>query len=375
MDKSRILFCIDSVAHDAGPDKQLAEMIRHLDKDRFDLHVCCFEDSDRLRELDELCTTVILPLRSLYRFRGIRQIRRLRAYVNDQHIDVVHTFMVKANIFAVLAARKSNCKAIVGSRRNMGYWLTPFYLRLYRYLNKHTTRLLANSERVKQFVVETEQVPPDKVDVLYNGVDMTRYAPDAGDPEVARRLGVPDDAPVVGIVANLRPVKDHVLFLSAARLVADQVPDAAFLLVGRGPLRQKLGDLAADLGLADRVFFSDGHGPVPGHLRRMDVACLSSATEGFSNAILEYMAAGLPVVATDAGGNAEAVQHGVTGFIVPHGDAEAFAAPIITLLKDDTERAAMGRRGLDRCRERFEIGVAMRRYEAYYAALAGKADA
>jgi len=371
MTRVGILYCIDSVGHDAGPDKQLAEMIARLDKERFDVHLCCFEDSARMRQLSKHCATLILQLESVYRLNGVRQIRRLRGYINDHHIDVVHTFMVKANIVGILAARKSKCKAIVSSRRNLGYWFTPFYLKLYHYLNKHTTRLLANSERVKSFVVETEDVPPDKVDVLYNGVDMARYAPDSGDPAVVRSLGVPDDAQLVGIVANLRPVKDHFLFLCAAKLVADDVPGAAFLLAGTGPLRGELGRLAEKLDIADRVFFTDGRGSVPDYLARMCIGCLSSESEGFSNSILEYMAAGLPVVATDAGGNAEAVQSGVTGYIVPHGDAAALARPIIELLKDDNKRAEMGRRSLERCRRMFEIGEAIRRFEDYYTALAG----
>ena len=372
MDKVRVLFCIDSVGADAGPDRQLAEMIRRLDPDRFELHLCCFEDCDRLRDLAHYCTPLVLPVRSLYRLNALRQMRRLRRYIHDHRIDLVHTWMVKANIFGVLAARKSDCQAIISSRRNMGYWLTPFYLAVYRCINRCVTRFLANSQRVKRYVIDTEHVPADRIDVLYNGVDMTTYAPGQGDPAAAAALGIPDGAEVVGIVANLRPVKNHALFLRAARLVHDQLPDAAFLLVGTGPLRDDLATLAEQLGIAHNVFFSDGRGAVPDYLARMDVGCLSSQSEGFSNAILEYMAAGLPIVATDAGGNAEAVEHGVTGYIVPHGDPHALAGPIIDLLRDDTKRAEMGRRSLERCRDRFEIGVAIRRFEDYYARLAGQ---
>jgi glycosyltransferase involved in cell wall biosynthesis len=101
----------------------------------------------------------------------------------------------------------------------------------------------------------------------------------------------------------------------------------------------------------------------------MSIACLSSQSEGFSNAILEYMAAGLPVVATDVGGNAEAIEDGVTGCLVRDRTAEAFARPIVELLRDRARAEEMGRRGLARCRERFEIGGAVRRLEDYYRAL------
>ena len=374
MAKMRILYCIDTIGQNAGPDKQLAEMIARLDKSRFDVHLCCFQESERLSRLAEHCSQLVLPVKSIYRLNGWRQMRRARRYINENGIDIVHTFMVKANILGVMAARKSRCRAILSSRRNLGYWLTPFYLRLYRRLNKSTTRLVANSERVRKFVIETEGVAPDKVDVLYNGVDMTTYAPGCGDPAVPRSLGIPDGAKLVGIVANLRPVKDHALFLRAAKLVAGRVPEAAFVLVGTGPLREELARLATDLGIAGKVFFTDGAGTVQDFLGRMCIGCLSSESEGFSNALIEYMAAGLPVVATDAGGNAEAVENDVTGYIVPHGNPEALAEPIAELLGDDTKRIEMGRRSLERCREMFEIGAAVRRHEDYYAALLDGAE-
>ncbi|MFO7899862.1 MAG: glycosyltransferase [Planctomycetota bacterium] len=366
MAKIGLLYCIDSVESDAGPDKQLAEMIRRIDQDRFDVHLCCFRTGPRLDELRAYCTPLVLPLGSIWRPNGLRQVRRLRRYINDRGIDVVHTWLVKANILGILAARRSRARAVLSSRRNLGYWMTPFYRWLYRRLNRWTTRLVANSERVKQFVIETERVLPDRVDVLYNGVDMAKYAPDAGDASALRALGVPQDARVVGIVANLRPVKDHALFLRAAKIVSDQVPRAAFVLVGTGPLRGELGRLADDLGIADRVFFSDGAGEVPDYLAGMSVGCLSSETEGFSNAILEYMAAGLPVAATDVGGNGEAVRDGVNGYLVPHGDPARLARPIIDLLTDEAKREQMGRASLDRCREWFDLDTAVRRYEEYY---------
>ena len=277
--------------------------------------------------------------------------------------------MIKANIVGSLATLGLKRVVVISSRLNLGYCMTRFYNRILGFLDRYATRIFANAEAVKREVVELEKVSPDKVDVLYHGADMEQYGPGSGDPSVAAALGIPEDAKVVGIVANLRPVKDHALFLRAAKLVAERVPKAAFVLVGWGELRDELGRLARELGIAEKVFFTGGKGDVPDYLCRMSIGCLSSSSEGFSNAILEYMAAGLPVVATDVGGNGEAVERGVTGYIVPHGDPAAFAAPIIALLEDERKRAEMAKRSLERCREKFEIGAAMRRYEEYYSAL------
>ena len=360
MPKIAVLLCTDSIGEDAGTERHVVEVVTRLDRTRFDPYLCCLQDSPRLRDMAGCCGTRVFPVTSVWRPNGLRQILALRRTIRERRIDIVHTFATKATIVGVLAAKGTRAK-VVTSRRNMGYWYAPRLLCLFRYLNRHTTRVLANSERVKRLVVEAEELAPEKVDVLYNGVDVERYA--AG-PAPAR--------PTVGIVANYRPVKDLGLFLRAARLVAVEVPEAGFLLAGRGPLRDELGRLAEELGISERVTFTDGRGEVPEHLRCMSIGCLSSESEGFSNAILEYMAAGLPVVATDVGGNAEAIEDGVTGYLVRERTPEAFAQPIVKLLRDERRREEIGRRGLERCRERFEIGGAVRRLEEYYGGLCGR---
>ena len=370
----RLLLLIDSIAGDAGTEKQAIELIQRIDKTHFEVHLGCLEQSPQLGEFRTVCKTALFPVLSVYRPRGIYQIFRLRRYLKAHRIEILHCFMQKANIVAVLAARGTRVRAVIASRRDLGYWLTPFYLRLFRYLNRSTTRLLANSEGARQVAISVEGAPPGKVDVLYNGVDITRYAQGAAGSGTAAALGIPPGAPVVGIVANLRPVKDHALFLRAAACVAARVPEAVFLLIGQGSLRESLAQLAGELGIAAKVFFTDGRFPVPDCLALLSIGCLSSESEGFSNAILEYMAAGLPVVATDVGGNAEAIEDGVTGYVVRTRAAEAFAAPLIALLTDPAHRIAMGVRALERCRRMFAIEDAIRRQERYYLALLPEAS-
>ncbi len=187
-----------------------------------------------------------------------------------------------------------------------------------------------------------------KIDIYYQGVNIERFRPGVGDATVCIRLGIPESAPVIGIVANLRPVKDLPLFVRAAKIVAERVPQAAFLMVGHGEQLIEFQALAEELGIGARVFFTRGEGQVIDYLGRMSVACLSSLSEGFSNAILEYMACGLPVVATDVGGNREQVIDGATGFLVRERSPEAFARPLIELLENEELRLKMGKNGLER---------------------------
>lgn len=361
-----VCMLVDTLKHDAGTEKLVAELAKRIDSGRFQVHVCCFEDSPRLANLRSHVRTSIFPVIRLYSPAGLRQMWRFRRYLKRNRIDVVHGFMNKAGCFGVLAAIRSPCRVVVTSRLNTGYWYTPTLVNLFRLLNLYTTHIFTNSVCAKNITVTMERVSPEKITVVYPGVDLVRYASSSGDLSAAASLGISADVPVVGIVATYRPVKDLALFLRAARLVLDALPNTAFLLVGHGALKTDLEQLAIELGIRSQVFFSDGRRAVPDYLARMSVACLTSLSEGLPNAILEYMAAGLPVVATDVGGVSELVENGVTGFLVQDRTPTAVAAPIIRLLTNDALRIGMGRMGFERARTEFDISAAVKRLEDFY---------
>jgi glycosyltransferase involved in cell wall biosynthesis len=364
----RVALVVDQVTHDAGTERQVAETVRRMNHEEFDVRLICLEDSPRFRELAAMCTGELYPLETIYSPTGLGAIARFHRYLTGQRIEVAMAYMMKSAWFTVLAAMGGYRGQVVTTRLSMGYWYSPKQMLWVRFLNRYSHRVVANSEGARRLTVAAEGVAPDKVDVIYQGVDTERFSPERAKPGACAALGIPAGAPVVGIVANLRPVKDHELFLRAAALVAARVPQAAFLLAGRGELQPALEALAGELGIRDRVFFTNGEGDIVDYLGEMAVGCLTSHSEGFSNAILEYMAMGLPVVATDVGGNAEAM--GDTGFLVRERTPEAFAAPVIRLLEDAGLRAEMGRRGRERCRSRFAIDLTIRDLENYFRKLA-----
>lgn len=362
----RICLVVDSVKSAAGTEKLVAEFASRLDPNIFEIHVCCFEQSERLAALPPHIRKVVLPVPSVFTPAGLWQVTRFRRYLRRNRIQLLQCFMNRSAIFSGLAAIGTDCGAVISSRLNTGYWYTPKHIRVFRTLNRITTHVVTNSALAKKVTMDVEKLPPDKITVLYPGVDLERFGPSAGDPSFAAALGIPPTAKVVGIVANFRHVKDLPLFLRSARLVADAIPESAFLLVGQGELKSELQNLARELGLADRVFFSDPETPVPNYLSRMSIACLSSESEGLPNAILEYMAAGLPVVATDVGGNSELVADGENGYLVRERTPEAFSAPLIRLLRDEPQRAKLGRQGLELARRNFDMKKAVRRLEEFY---------
>jgi len=367
---SRLGVCllVDTVGWDAGTERQVAETARRLDASRLDVHVCCLESSPQLEALKSVCHTAVFPTTKFNSVVGLRQALRLREYLERHSVRIVHAYMNKTALFAVFAGALSN-RIVVTSRLNIGYWYTPALKLQFRALNLATRQIMANSEEAKRIAVETEYIDPKMVSVIYQGVDMNLFRPGLGNAAACHALGIPPSSRVVGIVANLRPVKDLPLFLRAARLVAQRVSDAVFLLAGRGELYEELLALACELGIQDRVFFTKGEGKIVDYLARMSIGCLTSLSEGFSNSVMEYMAMSLPVVATAVGGNLEAIADGETGFLVRERSPEAFAEPVIRLLEDESLRSEMGRRGLLRCADNFEIRKTIRSLEDFYFSL------
>ena len=367
-ERIRVCLLSDTVGLDAGTERQVIETAKRLHKDRFDVHVCCLEDSPQLRTLEGICHIAVFPTASVNSWSGIVQAHRFRQYLRHNRIQIAHAYMNKTAVFAVLTSVLSN-RIVITSRLNTGYWYTPRFRRMFAVLNLRTDAIMANSLEAKRIAVENERLDPDRVRVVYQGVDMTKFSRGLGDPRACDRLGIPRDARVVGIVANLRKVKDHALFLRSAKIVASQVDDAVFLLAGRGELYQELCDLASELGIRDRVFFTQGEGNIMDCLSRMSIGCLTSFSEGFSNAIMEYMAAALPAVAIDVGGNRDAILDGETGYLVAERSPEAFAKPLIELLRNEELRADMGAKGYQRCVDYFEVGKTIGQLEGFYESL------
>ena len=356
----RVLYVIDALGP-GGTEKQLANLVRNLDRGAVVPHLCTLRPSESdLRAIG--CEVVELPFRSFASPGAATCLRRLRRFIRDRRIDLVQAFFQDPTILA-WAATIGSRTVRVGSFRDMGFWRTRWKAAQLRHVYPRYHGFVANSRAVAQRFHELERIPLGKITVVYNGVEVP------GD-TVAPRRG---DHPVVGIVANLnRPVKRVDLFLRAAALVATERPDARFVIVGDGHLRPALERLCSDLGLMDSVTF---HGRVPdpsAELRRFDIGVLTSDSEGLSNAILEYLAHGIPVVARRVGGNAEVVTEGETGLLIDGDEPAAVASAVTSLLRAPDVRSRMGDRGRAVARDRFSFEACARAHEACYRRLAAQ---
>lgn len=268
--------------------------------------------------------------------------------------DIVHGVLVHGYLLAGIAARLARVPLFVSSRRSLSLFKAkrPMLKLLERFVNRHTALVIANSEAVRRDAMHTEALPAGLVEVIYNGIMPREFEDDCRE-RIRRELHATQDARVAICVANLIHYKGHDVLVEAWREVARLIPDAVLWLVGDGPERDEIRRMVTRSGLEASVFLLGSRADVPHLLRGSDLLVHPSRQEGFCNALLEGMAAAVPVVATDAGGNREAVEDGVTGVLVPVDDPHLLAAAVVRLLGDPASASQMGRAGAARVAKRF----------------------
>lgn len=219
-------------------------------------------------------------------------------------------------------------------RRDMGFWYTPMKIAALRVNVLFTDGYLVNSRSVQDNLRQREWVPLEKITVIYNGIDFSRFDI-PGNSEILARLNIPEGSPIIGIVANMRPVKRVGDLISAFKLVEKYFPGAHLIIVGHlGHLYEEYSSLIRRENIENKVhFLGMVHNPVP-ILKQFTVGVNCSETEGLSNAVMEYMACNVPVIATDTSGNRELIENNENGILVPIGKVTELAQAIIRILKD-----------------------------------------
>jgi glycosyltransferase involved in cell wall biosynthesis len=355
-----------------GSERQAVQLVRLLhESGRYTVHVACLNSEGILADEAKFCSSTDVQeyrLSSFYDRNMARQLRRFARFLKEQGIQIVHTHDFYTNIFGMLGSRIAGTPVRLASRRETTGIRSRMQKRIERFSIRLAHAVVANAGAVKDQLT-LEGVPGPKIEVIYNGVtvDPARDLSTTERNNILAGLGLPVDRPLVTLVANMRlPVKDHPTFLRAAWRIKDRFPSAAFVLAGDGPLTGEIKALTGELGLAADVFFTGTCKDVAGLLAVSKIGVLSSRAEGFSNSILEYMAASLPVVVTDVGGAREAVTDGQTGYIVAPGDDAAMADRIVELLRDPESARRIGKAGRDAVEQGFSCSVRLARTEELY---------
>lgn len=374
----RVLQIIPTLVR-GGAEKQLVLLARGLPRDQFDVHVAVLTRSGPLEaELRQAGIPVTLigkraRLDPLCYWRLRRHIRRLQP-------DLVHTWLFAANAYGRLAAHAAGVRCLLAGERCVDPWKGTWQLAIDRWLARYTDRIVTNSRGVVEFYA-AHGLPAEKFVVIPNGVPLPPEGAAGGEPAgertdrssppLRKALGLPATARLIGAVGRLWPQKRVKDLIWAADLLKSLRDDAHLVIVGDGPQRARLERYRRQNEITDRVHFLGERGDVTALMRQFDLLWLASAYEGQSNAILEAMAAGLPVVATDIPGNRDLVIPDQTGYLIPVGDRFEFARRTHWLLEDEGLRRRLGQAGRLRVATEFTVERMVARHAELYQELCG----
>ena len=365
----RVLFVIDQFTSPfAGTEGQLMQLISNLPRDQFQPELLVLRSSEYVESASMPCKTEVLGYSRLFSLETWLAMFRFARRKKAEGTALCHVFFNDASVICPPVFSLAGIPTLI-SRRDMGYWYTRKYLWALRFTSRFVRGVVANSEAVKRVTVDKERIPAARVTVIYNGypdVDGNSLpVPRDKRPAVLAEYGLPETGRFVVLVANLRDIKRIGDAIKAIATVSQAQPGSHLVLIGGGDQGPYRG-LAEFLGVADRVHFLGVRSDVRRVLALMDVGLLCSDSEGYSNAVVEYMQARLPVVASDVGGNSEAVEHAVTGFLYPKGDIGALSAHLIVLLEDSAAAHAMGEAGYQLAQRRHGLRTMIDSHIALY---------
>jgi L-malate glycosyltransferase len=356
--RDSIFLMIDSL-QTGGTERQFAELAHSLRADNFPLHLGCLQKTgpflDGLGELHQVELGG-----SLYGLQSMRGRWQLMGRLRELNIAVAHAFDFYANLTLIPAARLARVPVVIGSHRQLGDLLTPAQFRAQLMMFRWCTRVVCNSRAAAERLLQAG-LPEGKVAVIGNALPQQAFAEMS--PALARAPGILR----VGMIARMNArYKNHREFLRAAARLSHKLSNVEFVLVGDGPLRPELEREAGELGLQERVRFLGDRRDIAAVLASLDVSVVPSASESLSNVILESMAAGVPVVATEVGGNSELAGDG-RGVMVPLGDEEALAAALERVLADREFRSTISRRARQFAKGNFSAERIREQYCSLYA--------
>ncbi len=360
------ILILDNSFDMGGLEKKLFDFTGSLDRRHFNVAVCCLKSGGYFKHAFTEMGIQFYDnlLKNKY---DVTAYARLVRIIKKENIDLIYSFLHPNTVLFSSAAK---------IRKHVGSWIVSVHAtgsaaggRLVKpYLKpflKGVDRFIAVANAHKKYLAREEGLPSAKIEVIHNGVDTSKYIPGQPDEGLRSLLGLKKNYPVITTVASLKPLKCVDVFLEAAALILGSGIDANFLVVGDGPERGALEKSARELGLGEKVVFAGLRDDVYDLLRLSDIFVLSSKTEAFPNVILEAMAAGLPVVATDVGSVRELVMTEKTGLLVERNDAESLAGAVNSLLQDRSRAAAFGQSG----RAAVEAGFTLEKMNASRTAL------
>lgn len=369
--KARVLLLITEL-NVGGAERIVEQLATRLSRDRYALQVACLYDPHPVG-VDIRAAGISVVDLEMRNKADLRAPLRLLRLLRHQEIQILHAHLFHANLLGATVGKLAGVPAIIATRHNVNIG-GSHREQVYRWSSRLCDAVVAISAEVQRVQLQRSRTPSSRVTLIPNGVQVDTFV-DADQRAVdalADEWHIAPHTPVIGTLARLHEQKGHVYLLDAVARLRRELPTIKVLVVGDGALRRPLEAQSQDLGLSDAVIFTGTRREVPEILALLDVFVLPSLWEGLPIALLEAMAAGLPVVATPVGGVPEVVVDGATGLLVPPRDPEALANAILALLRQPDLRCRMGSAGQARVRERFSIERMIRDTDALYQRLLAK---
>ena len=331
-----MLFLIDQLCETGGAERVLLKMAHLLPDKGFRCSIATFKIDTKHELFRNICSPLyVLPMQKTYGWTGIKAAMTLYKVLKSQRVRLVHTFFESSDIWGGVVAGVAARVPVVSSRRDMGILRSRKHDLAYRVVNHLFARVITVSDQVRNFCITQDRLPRTKVVTIYNGIDTRDAEAPQNISSVREWLGIKHASHVVASIGHLRPIKGTELVIEAAARVCKRFPRTVFLMVGDISDYEYYRNIVALVqarGLQDNIRFIGSSEEVFSILKASDCFCLLSRSEGFSNVILEAMACEKPCVVSRVGGNVEAVEHGVTGYLVEPGSPDTAAEFIIDLL-------------------------------------------
>jgi glycosyltransferase involved in cell wall biosynthesis len=366
----RVLYLVDTL-NVGGTETQVAHVAQRLRSRSHDVVVGCLRAEGSLLEVLRRGNVPIVEFRkgkTLLSLNGLYQLFRLAHFLRRGRFHAIHSHDLWSNLLGIPAAWLARIPIIISSRRYLAdlEWYTPWRSALMRVIYRLSTHVTVNSRSVRDLLARRDSLSPEKIQVLNNAVDVDRFATAQGDREHLFP-GTGSHSKLIAVVANMYSrVKGHTYLISAASTVCRDIPEAIFVLIGDGKERPNLEQQVRQAGLEKNFLFLGSRGDVPELLACCDLFVLPSEAEALPNALLEAMAAGLPVVGTRVGGIPEIIGNGVDGLIVPAKDPHALAEAILRILQNPRFAKQLSQAGQEMVRAHFDFDRLLAELEQLY---------
>lgn len=380
--KCKILYVIDNIEFGGG-ERVFSQVIRGLNKERFGVFVASNPGGTFEKKLTEVGIKIDpLDMTSRYNLGTISQLKKI---IKTKDVQIVHSQGGRADFFARIAARIANVPIIISSVAMLveGYDVSilrkGLYVLIDRWTERWVNKFIVLSEALRRALIERHKIPPEKIVRIYNGIELKEYNPDLKEVrskklEVRRELGLKNDVPVIGAIGRLVWQKGFEYLIQAIPKVIEVFPETRFLIVGEGPLKDKLKVKSEKLKVKDNIIFTGFRSDIKEILASIDLLVMPSLLEGLPMVLLEGMAMAKPIVATRIDGVTEVLENGKMGLLVPAKNPHALAEAILKVLNNKTKADLLGQNARKMVEEKFSVEKMVEQIEWVYEKLLNEKD-